>query len=72
MGYNFNHNQLGVIMTKEQLIIEGIARMEQDERDQLVSKLVETYPTLADGLMSSIGFALMEQERVDEQLALHA
>lgn len=59
-------------MTKEQLIIEGIARMEQDERDQLVSKLVETYPTLADGLMSSIGFALMEQERVDEQLALHA
>jgi hypothetical protein len=72
MGYNFNHNQLGVIMTKEQLIIEGIARMDQDERDQLVSKLVETYPTLADGLMSSIGFALMEQERVDEQLALHA
>jgi len=59
-------------MTKEQLIIEGIARMDQDERDQLVSKLVETYPTLADGLMSSIGFALMEQERVDEQLALHA
>jgi len=59
-------------MTKEQLIIEGIARMDQDERDQLVSKLVETYPTMADGLMSSIGFALMEQERVDEQLALHA
>ena len=59
-------------MTKEQLIIEGIARMDQDERDQLVSNLVETYPTLADGLMSSIGFALMEQERVDEQLALHA
>ena len=59
-------------MTTEQLIIEGIARMDQDERDQLVSKLVETYPTLADGLMSSIGFALMEQERVDEQLALHA
>jgi len=59
-------------MTKEQLIIEGIARMDQDERDQLVSKMVETYPTMADGLMSSIGFALMEQERVDEQLALHA
>ena len=59
-------------MTTEQLIIEGIARMDQDERDSLVRKLVDTYPDLAEGLMSCIGYELMDKDLKNEDLSLHA
>ena len=49
-------------MTTEQLIIEGIARMDESERESLVKNLVERYPDLADGLMANIGYELMDQD----------
>ena len=56
-------------MTTEQLIIEGIARMGQDERDSLVKNLVERYPDLADGLMACIGFELMDRDTKKESIS---
>jgi len=53
-------------MTTEQLIIEGIARMDQDERESLVRNLVERYPDLADGLMANIGYELMDRDTKKE------
>ena len=55
-------------MTTEQLIIEGIARMDQDERESLVRNLVERYPDLADGLMANIGYELMDQDFQKEKI----
>jgi len=49
-------------MTTEQLIIEGIARMDQKERESLVRSLCEKYPHLADSLMTCIGFELMDRD----------
>ena len=56
-------------MTTEQLIIEGIARMDQDERESLVKNLVERYPTLADGLMANIGYELMDRDTKKESMS---
>jgi len=41
---------------------ETIARMTNDERDQLVNDLIASYPNLADDLMTKIGFALLDTE----------
>jgi|TARA_B110000971_G_scaffold175169_1_gene180368 hypothetical protein len=41
---------------------EAIARMTLTEREKFVSDIVGTYPTLADQLMTSIGYQLMESE----------
>jgi hypothetical protein len=59
-------------MTTEQLIIEGIARMDESERESLVKNLVERFPNLAEGLMSCIGYELMDQDQKNENLDLHA
>ena len=59
-------------MTTEQLIIEGIARMDESERESLVKNLVERFPNLAEGLMSCIGYELMDQDQKTENLDLHA
>jgi len=55
-------------MTTEQLIIEGIARMDQDERESLVRNLVERYPDLADDLMANIGYELMDRDTKKESM----
>lgn len=41
---------------------EDIARMSNEERDQLVNDLIASYPNLADELMAKIGFGLMDKE----------
>jgi len=41
---------------------ENIARMSNDERDQLVDDLIASYPNLADELMTKIGFGLIDVE----------
>ena len=41
---------------------ETIARMSNDERDQLVNDLIASYPNLADDLMTKIGFGLLDTE----------
>jgi len=53
-------------MTTEQLIIEGIARMDHQERESLVSNLADRYPNLAEDLLTTIGFEL--QARDDAEL----
>ncbi len=41
---------------------EDIARMNNVELDQVVDRLVDSYPTLAETLMSRIGYAMMEKK----------
>jgi hypothetical protein len=41
---------------------ENIARMSNQERDQLVNDLIESYPNLADELMTKIGFGLLDTQ----------
>jgi len=41
---------------------EAVARMTLTEREKFVADIVSRYPTLADQLMSSIGYELMEKE----------
>ena len=41
---------------------EAVARMTLTEREKFVADMVSRYPTLADQLMSSIGYELMEKE----------
>ena len=41
---------------------ETLARMSTDERDNFVESIVTRYPNLAGELMSSIGYALLEQD----------
>jgi len=43
---------------------EDIARMNNVELDQVVDRLVDSYPTLAETLMSRIGYAMMEKEGI--------
>ena len=45
---------------------ENLARMSTDERNNFVESIVTRYPNLADELMSSIGYALLEQDSNDE------
>ena len=41
---------------------EAVARMTKEEREELVNYIVDRFPNLADDLMSSIGYGLMEKE----------
>ena len=41
---------------------EAVERMTRTEREKFVADIVSRYPTLADQLMSSIGYELMEKE----------
>ena len=43
---------------------EDLARMDNKELDQVVDRLVDSYPTLAEMLMSRIGFAMLDKEGV--------
>ena len=52
-------------MTTEQLIIEGIARMDNQERESLVSNLADRYPNLAEDLLTTIGFELQARDEAE-------
>ena len=52
-------------------LVEAIARMDEDQRERFVSMLVHKWPELADGIMSQIGYELMEHE-ARQDYALHA
>lgn len=41
---------------------EAVARMTKEEREEFVNYMVDRFPNLADDLMSSIGYGLMEKE----------
>ena len=41
---------------------EDLARMNNKELDKVVDRLVDSYPTLAELLMSRIGFAMLDKE----------
>ena len=43
---------------------EDLARMNDKELDRVVDRLVDSYPTLADALMSRIGYAMLDREGV--------
>lgn len=45
---------------------ENLARMSNREREQFVESLVNTYPNLAETVMSNIGFALMDKDISDD------
>jgi hypothetical protein len=45
---------------------ENLARMSNEEREQFVESLVDTYPNLAETVMSNIGFALMDKDISDD------
>jgi len=45
---------------------EQLARMDSIQREQFVETLVNTYPNLAEQVMSNIGFALMDKDIEDE------
>ena len=52
-------------------LVEAIAQMDEDQRERFVSMLVFKWPQLADGLMSQIGYELMEYE-ARQDYSLHA
>jgi len=52
-------------------LVEAIAQMDDDQRDRFVSMLVFKWPQLADGIMSQIGYELMEYE-ARQDYSLHA
>ena len=52
-------------------LVEAIARMDEDQRERFVSMLVFKWPQLADGIMSQIGYELMEYE-ARQDYSLHA
>jgi hypothetical protein len=41
---------------------EDLARMNNKELDKVVDRLVDSYPTLAELLMSRIGFAMLDKD----------
>jgi hypothetical protein len=43
-------------------LVEAIAQMDEDQRERFVSMLVFKWPQLADGIMSQIGYELIEYE----------
>ena len=52
-------------------LVEALAQMDEDQRERFVSMLVHKWPELADGIMSQIGYELMEYE-ARQDYALHA
>ena len=43
-------------------LVEAIAQMDENQRERFVSMLVFKWPQLADGIMSQIGYELIEYE----------
>jgi len=58
-------------MVEPKELVEAIAQMDEDQRERFVSMLVFKWPQLADGLMSQIGYELMEYE-ARQDYSLHA
>jgi len=59
-----NKTSIKVVDTRISTSAEAVARMTLTEREKFVSDIVSRYPTLADQLMSSIGYELMEKEGI--------
>jgi hypothetical protein len=43
---------------------EDLARMNNKELDKVIDRLVDSYPTLAETLMSRIGYAMLDKEGI--------
>ena len=43
---------------------EDLARMNHKELDKVVDRLVDSYPTLAEALMSRIGYAMLDKDGI--------
>ena len=43
---------------------ENLARMNTVELDKVVDRLVDSYPTLAEALMSRIGYAMLDKDGI--------
>ena len=53
-------------MKKVDLIVESLARSEKEEVEAVVTKLVATYPNLAENLLTNIGFELQAMDAKKE------
>ena len=49
-------------MQKVDLIVESLARADREEIDEVVEKMVERYPNLAESLLTNIGFELQAKD----------
>jgi short-subunit dehydrogenase involved in D-alanine esterification of teichoic acids len=49
-------------MQKVDLIVESLARADRKEIDEVVEKMVERYPNLAESLLTNIGFELQAKD----------
>ena len=49
-------------MQKVDLIVESLARADRKEIDEVVEKIVERYPNLAESLLTNIGFELQAKD----------
>jgi len=54
-------------MKKVDLIVETLARSEKEEVEAVVTKLVATYPNLAENLLTNIGFELQAMDAKAEE-----
>jgi len=54
-------------MKKVDLIVESLARSEKEEGEAVVTKLVATYPNLAENLLTNIGFELQAMDAKAEE-----
>tara|TARA_B100001059_G_C17376778_1_gene352430 strand:- start:196 stop:369 length:174 start_codon:yes stop_codon:yes gene_type:complete len=54
-------------MQKVDLIVESLARSEKEEVEAVVTKLVATYPNLAENLLTNIGFELQAMDAKAEE-----
>ena len=54
-------------MKKVDLIVESLARSEKEEVEAVVTKLVATYPNLAESLLTNIGFELQAMDAKAEE-----
>lgn len=49
-------------MQKVDLIVESLARADRKEVEEVVEKMVERYPNLAESLLTNIGFELQAKD----------
>ena len=54
-------------MQRVDLIVESLARSEKEEVEAVVTKLVATYPNLAENLLTNIGFELQAMDAKAEE-----
>ena len=54
-------------MKKVDLIVESLARSEKEEVEAVVTKLVATYPNMAENLLTNIGFELQAMDAKAEE-----